>query len=147
MVLILIGTGLAVALGAGAVLLGIRRHWVVVTVDGTSMLPAYAHGDRVLVRRRRLIHVRTGDVVVLEPPLNSDYRPTGPGADGRHWNIKRAAALPGDPVPPHVAGHQDTAVVPLGALVVFGDNPDSIDSRHRGFYAANQLLGVVVRLL
>jgi len=143
----LIGTGIAVALGAATAFLGIRRHWIIVTVDGTSMLPTYAHGDRVLVRRRRLTHVRPGDVVVLEPPQDSDHRPTGPGADGRNWNIKRAIALPGDPVPPDVAGQQNTAHVPPGALVVFGDNSDSVDSRHRGFYSADQLLGVAVRHL
>ncbi|MGO4760509.1 S26 family signal peptidase [Streptomyces sp. 2MCAF27] len=36
----------------------------------------------------------------------------------------------------------------MGALAVLGDNrADSIDSRHRGLYPAERLMGVVVRRL
>ncbi|WP_217211867.1 S26 family signal peptidase [Streptomyces sp. AC550_RSS872] len=123
-----------------------RRNLVVVTVEGMSMAPAIAHGDRVLVRRRRLRHVRAGDVVVLEPPLTGPYRTAATaGADGRIWNVKRVAALPGDPRPDEVPG--DGPVEP-GTLAVLGDNRlDSIDSRHRGLFPADHLLGVVVRRL
>jgi signal peptidase I len=58
---------------------------------------------------------------------------------------QRAVALPGDPVPPGVTNVGDAARVPPGALVVFGDNASSTDSRQRGFYSATDLLGVVVR--
>ncbi|MEV1171781.1 hypothetical protein [Nonomuraea sp. NPDC049784] len=47
-----------------------------------------------LVRRRQIDQVSRGDVVVLEPPLDpaGRFMPGPPGADGRHWNIKRAVA-------------------------------------------------------
>ncbi|MEV4380403.1 S26 family signal peptidase [Streptosporangium sp. NPDC049644] len=78
-----------------------RRSYVVITVDGTSTTPTLTDGDRVLVRRRRLDRVGRGDVVVLEPPPDPSgrYMPGPSGPDGRHWNIKRVAALPSDPVP------------------------------------------------
>lgn len=91
-----------------------------------------------------------GDVVVLKPP-----RPTGPplsDAAVRHqggagWNIKRVAALPGDPVPADVAGVAAHGTVPPGSLVVFGDGPDSVDSRHRGYFDGAQVLGIAIRRL
>ncbi|MEQ4720982.1 signal peptidase I [Nonomuraea sp. B19D2] len=124
-----------------------RRRYVVVTVEGMSMAPTLNDGDRVLVRRRQIDQVSRGDVVVLEPPLDpaGQFMPGPPGADGRHWNIKRAVALPGDPVPPGIDADGDR--VPAGALVVYGDNPDSVDSRQRGFFEADRLLGVALRRL
>ncbi|MEU4696817.1 S26 family signal peptidase [Nonomuraea dietziae] len=138
----LIFGGFVLAALAGA--LWARRRYVVVTVEGTSMAPTLSDGDRVLVRRRRIDQVSTGDVVVLEPPLTpAEIGP--PGQDGRQWNIKRAVALPGDPVPP---GIDDSVTrVPPGALVVLGDNTDSVDSRQRGFFDADRLLGVALRRL
>ncbi|KAB8195896.1 hypothetical protein FH608_010430 [Nonomuraea phyllanthi] len=137
--------GLALVAGLGRA----RRRYVVVTVEGASMEPALADGDRVLVRRRRIHQVRRGDIVVLEPPLDPSgpYQPGPPAPDGRRWNIKRAAALPGDPLPAGVAGHDGLERVPAGTMVVFGDNPDSIDSRHRGLFPADHLLGVALRKL
>ncbi|GAA0913903.1 signal peptidase I [Nonomuraea longicatena] len=141
------GALLAGALAAvvGAVL--VRRRYVVITVEGSSMVPTLRDGDRVLVRRRRIDELSRGDVVVLEPPHDPTGRylsaPTGP--DGHLWNIKRAVALPGDPVPPEVGEAADR--VPDGALVVFGDNSSSIDSRQRGFYSGDRLLGVALRRL
>ncbi|MFD0899540.1 S26 family signal peptidase [Actinomadura sediminis] len=122
-----------------------RGNLVVVTVGGTSMAPTLREGDRVLVRRRPLHRVRRGDVVVLEPPPDGPLLPGPPGPDGRTWNVKRVAALPGDPLPPGVPGEDGT--VPAGTLAVLGDNPDSVDSRHRGPYPGDRLLGVVVRRL
>ncbi|MFI9435433.1 S26 family signal peptidase [Streptosporangium sp. NPDC052375] len=137
----------ALALAAGV--LWARRRYVVVTVDGMSMAPTLTDGDRVLVRRRRIGQVGQGDVVVLEPPSDpaGGYAPGPPGADGRRWNIKRIAALPGDPVPQGIAAGDGVAHVPSGTLVVLGDNPDSIDSRQRGFFPADRLLGVALRRL
>ncbi|MET9343733.1 MULTISPECIES: signal peptidase I [unclassified Nonomuraea] len=136
---LIIGGCVLVAI-AGA--LWVRRRYVVVTVEGTSMLPTLADGDRVLVLRRRIDQVSRGDVVVLEPPP-TPAEPGPPGPDGRQWNIKRAVALPGDPVPP---GIDDSVTrVPAGALVVLGDNSDSVDSRQRGFFDADRLLGVALR--
>ncbi|WP_218134919.1 S26 family signal peptidase [Amycolatopsis xylanica] len=131
--------------GLALAVVWVRRRVLVVTVDGVSMRPTFADGDRVLVRKGR--PVRRGDVVVLEPPLDPSgaYLPSGPGADGRYWNLKRAVALAGDPVPPGIAGSDGHEAVPAGMLVVLGDNPDSVDSRQRGFYPADQVLGVVSR--
>jgi signal peptidase I len=130
------------------VLLWVNRRFVVVTVEGTSMAPTLANGDRVLVRRRRIGRVRRSDVVVLEPPVDPRgvyvSGPAGPG--GRRWNIKRVAALPGDPLPAGVAV-AGVVRVPAGMMVVLGDNPDSVDSRQRGFFHADQLLGVAIRRL
>jgi signal peptidase I len=96
--------GAAGAAGAVLALGWARRNLVVVTVHGTSMLPTLRDGDRVLVRRRSLDEVRCGDVVVLEPPLDGPYRPGPAGPDGRIWNVKRVAALPGDELPSGVPG-------------------------------------------
>ncbi|NUW30599.1 signal peptidase I [Nonomuraea sp. SMC257] len=137
-----------VAVAVVGVLLA-RRRYVVVTVDGVSMAPTLNDGDRILVRRRRLEQVSRGDVVVLEPTPDPTGRilPGPPGPDGRRWNIKRAVALPGDPVPPDVPVEGDVERVPAGALVVFGDNERSFDSRQRGFFHADRLLGVALRRL
>lgn len=144
----LIGTVTVGVLGLGVAVLRIRRRIVVVTVEGTSMAPTLADGERVVVRRRRIDQVHRGDVVVLEPPPqpSGQYAPI-PTQDGHLWNIKRAVALPGDPLPEGVMSGETLTRVPPGALVVLGDNPDSIDSRQRGFFSADQLLGVAVRRL
>ncbi|MET7338844.1 signal peptidase I [Nonomuraea sp. NPDC005650] len=135
---------LAGVLVAAAGALVARRRYVVITVEGMSMAPTLHDGDRVLVRRRRADQVSRGDVVVLEPP-SDPAQVFVPETDGTRWNIKRAVALPGDPVPPDVDGAG--ARVPAGALVVYGDNPHSVDSRQRGFFPADRLLGVALRRL
>ncbi|MDG4863323.1 S26 family signal peptidase, partial [Streptomyces sp. T-3] len=53
----------------------------------------------------------------------------------------------GQPVPAGTAGADPASAVPAGSLVVRGDNADSIDSRHRGFFPGDQLLGTVIRRL
>jgi signal peptidase I len=124
---------LAFALGATTLLL--RTGYVAVRVDGVSMEPTLRPGDRVLVRRMRPHRLRRGQVVVFAHP----------GGDTPYL-VKRAVALPGDPVPPlpGLAGSR----VPAGSLVVLGDNPHaSFDSRQAGYFAADTLLGVVVRRL
>lgn len=125
-----------------------RRQLLVATVDGTSMEPTFRSGDRVLVLRRRLPRIRAGEVVVVRRPDRWIRHPGHePRLMEREWNVKRAVALPGDPVPADVpsAGF-DT--VPDGAFVVLGDNRDSsADSRTYGLYSSDQLFGVVVREL
>jgi signal peptidase I len=140
------GAGLGIVAVAAAAAVWVRRSLVMVTVNGSSMEPTLLPGDRVLVRRRSLARVRRGDIVVLEPPVPGGLSAGDrAGLDGRRWNIKRAVALPGDPVPPAVADVAGDRLVPPGALVVIGDGAASTDSRQRGFYHATDLLGVVVR--
>lgn len=142
-VIIASAAALAFALALGALrLFWVRRNLVLVTVEGHSMTPTLTDGDRVLVRRRELRHVRTGDIVVLRAPTTGPYAalPLGP-----QWNVKRVAALPGEPVPTGVPGE---AVVPPGNFAVLGDNLDgSVDSRHRGLFTGEQLMGVMLRKL
>ncbi|WP_283135285.1 S26 family signal peptidase [Rhizohabitans arisaemae] len=120
-----------------AVLL-IRRRFLVVTVRGPSMEPTYHEGERVLVRRTPIDGISAGQVVVVE----GSVRP-------HQWIIKRAAALPGDLVPDEVASAAKVAPgsrVPKNSLVLLGDNrARSADSRFVGYYAGDQLIGVVSR--
>jgi signal peptidase I len=132
----------AVALAAGAV----RWRYAVVTVRGPSMEPDLTDGDRVLVRRCGLRHLRRGQLVIFrEPEPGQRTRPawlTG-AATKNTWVIKRVAALPGDPVPESVrAATGDADVVPPRSLVVLGSPSFSRDSRHWGLIPAREVLGV-----
>lgn len=131
--------------------LTLRQRFAVVTVTGDSMKPAFAPGDRVLVRRARIGQLRPGQVVVAEMPGAGGAWTTRPGGPvgQREWIIKRVTALPGDPRPddclpemPDLPGR----LVPPGKLVVLGDNPIwSYDSRQLGYIPGERLLGIVVR--
>jgi signal peptidase I len=124
-------TGLA---AAGILLAWARRRWLVVTVDGISMQPAYVPGDRLLVRRTNLWSIRRGQVVVI----------AATGLIDVDMLVKRVAALPGDPVPPGVP--ERAPVVPANHFVVLGDNTAaSHDSRALGCIPARALVGVVLR--
>ncbi|MEU9024721.1 S26 family signal peptidase [Actinomadura sp. NPDC048394] len=74
-------------------------------------------------------------------------RRRGPGTVAGRPDLERQARRrdPRGPVPPGVAGEGGT--IPDGSLAVLGDNPDSVDSRQRGLYPGDRLLGVVVRRL
>lgn len=146
----------AAAAALAAVTAWLRRRYVVIDVDGPSMRPTLDPGDRVLVRRRSLRHIRAGDIVVVE---NAARRRAGdaPGAgrgrgpSARAWVIKRAAAVPGDPVPASLAAAVSAPAgspVPDGRLLVLGDNTTaSHDSRHYGYRFGSDVLGIVVRHL
>ncbi|MET8996268.1 S26 family signal peptidase [Amycolatopsis sp. NPDC004169] len=129
-------------LAAGSVYVA-RRRLILTTVDGSSMAPELASGDRVLVRRTR--RPRRGRVALLRfPPL-----PSGAPSGGQLL-LKRVVAVAGDRLPPgwaepdvHGLGGQR---VPAGCAVVLGDNrPASWDSRHYGFVPRERIVGVVVR--
>ncbi|MEW2357728.1 S26 family signal peptidase [Spirillospora sp. NPDC029432] len=133
--------------GALAALLQ-SRLYLVVRVDGDSMEPTFADGDRLLVRRRRPRALHTGQVVVASSPR------VRPGArvrrDRRTLMVKRIAARPGEPVrpellPPDLA--RDGATVPPGMFIVAGDNPRGLSSRRLGYLPGNLVYGVVVRRL
>jgi signal peptidase I len=133
---------LAVIAGCAGLVRWVQLGFLVVTVAGTSMAPAYLPGDRVLVRRRRLIRVRAGEVVVLRSPPDRVVHPL---------MVKRVAAVPGEPVPIELAdapcGPLDTPV-PMDRLLVLGDNSRvSFDSREYGYLRAEHLVGVVTRRL
>ncbi|WP_169984938.1 MULTISPECIES: S26 family signal peptidase [unclassified Microbispora] len=141
---------LSLAVVAGVV--AARRRFVVVRVAGTSMVPTYQPGDRVLIRRGGRAVLRCGQVVVFRR-----LQPDGVGSSGRasglrgtEWLIKRVAAMPGDRVPDQVAPGVHAApgdVVPADRLVVLGDGPTSRDSRHWGYLPVSEVLGVVIRRL
>ena len=126
--------------GAGGAALGLAVLWLrsrllVVTVHGVSMAPTYRSGDRLLVWRARLPRVRRNAVVVVTQAGRPDQ-----------LTVKRAVAVPGDPVPEGMP--QPEAVVPPGHLIVVGDNAaHSYDSRRTGYYTAGSLVGVVLRSL
>jgi signal peptidase I len=146
--------------GTAALIAWLHRRFVVIDVDGSSMKPTLHAGDRVLVRRRPLRHIRAGDIVVVEN-AESEQRKTSRhlgaaargsrGLSGRTWIIKRAAAVPGDPVPASMADAVSAAAgtpVPDGHLLVLGDNTvGSTDSRDYGYFSGAGVLGVVVRRL
>ncbi|WP_433497221.1 S26 family signal peptidase [Sphaerimonospora sp. CA-214678] len=150
--------GAVAGLAGAATLMGLRRRLAVITVEGRSMEPALRSGDRVLVRRVPLDRVRRGDIVVIEQPEPAPRHPAAAGGRPergvgdiaqRSWVIKRAAALPGDPVPAPVAAAVSAdpgSPVPAGRLVALGDNAVlSFDSRTHGYYSGDRVLGVVLR--
>ncbi|MGW6914674.1 S26 family signal peptidase [Kitasatospora sp. NPDC054939] len=122
----------------------LRGRWVVVTVRGASMQPTLRAGDRLLVRRGPVRAV--GDIAVLGRAVMGPDEPAY-----FEWIIKRVAAMPGDAVPHGSVPPSAVApggTVPPGMLVLLGDNPtQSFDSRRFGYYAAAEVLGVVVRPL
>lgn len=133
-----------VIVGCGIGLLS-RHRLFVVAVHGTSMLPTYQPGERLLAYRGRRLAV--GQVVVARHPWD-------PGT----YLIKRIAALPTDAVPesvresvraspPAPAGDAATEPVrvPAGSLVLLGDNTRaSFDSRRVGYFAMEAVLGRVL---
>src|SRR5690348_15310831 len=127
---------LALVLVPAAAAVWARARLRVVEVRGASMSPTYADGDRLLVRRGP---ARAGQPVVFR-------RPERLGADV-DWLVKRAVATAGQPVPPPFDGTLGDRVVPAGRLLVRGDNPVSVDSRHFGYVAEADVLGTPIRRL
>lgn len=129
----------AVALVAGsAAVAAVRRRYLVVTVRGSSMNPAYDDADRVLVRRMRSAGgPARGEVVVLRAPGEEN-------AKIGLLLLKRVAAVPGDEVPAEFRRVVPAPVVPQGHLLVRGDNNRSADSRAFGLVDSRLLVGTAV---
>ena len=113
-----------VAVMAAALVL-LRRY----EVEGRSMLPAHAPGDRVVALPLRLSRpLRRGDVVVVERP-------------GGRCDLKRVAAGPGDTAT--LLGEERRLAADEWYLL--GDNAaESTDSRQLGTVRTRQIVGRVV---
>jgi signal peptidase I len=151
--------GVAVAVGVVGVVAA-RRALVLITVAGGSMSPTYTDGEKLLVRRGGLRRPRVGDVVVFRHPqlaraaaaTASAPAPARPDVD---WMVKRVVAVHGDRIPDEIrpaveaigaiGPAEAVTAVPPGYLLVRGDNPRSLDSRHFGYVPATDVLGVSVR--
>jgi signal peptidase I len=145
-------TAAVIAVAAAVLVWWLRSRIVVVRVDGTSMEPTLQGNERLVVRRRRPDRLRTGQIVVLEPPVEvetDDWTwPRTGDALGRTWIVKRLAALPGETLPAELIRYQamPSGPVPAGFGIVVGDNPRmSIDSRMFGPVPLDRVLGVAVR--
>ncbi|WP_406039831.1 S26 family signal peptidase [Micromonospora sp. NBC_00898] len=121
---------LVAAAVVGAVPLLLRRA-LVVRVVGHSMTPNLCDGDRLLGWRRRC---RVGDVVVFRRDAGDDLA---------HL-VKRVAAVAGDSVPAEFRHTFDGDRVPLGYILVRGDNARSLDSRRLGLVSLDSVVAVVV---
>ena len=132
-------TDLALAAGFASTVLAIfvlHRWFFFLRVAGPSMEPALRAGDRLLVGRFGVDRPRRGRIYVV-------------AEDDSTLTVKRAAAVPGDPVPAGLPSDPVVAAVPAfvpaGSLVLLGDNrARSLDSRSLGYYRADRLRGTVV---
>jgi signal peptidase I len=128
----------AVLVAGGAAVAHVRRRYLVVTVRGSSMSPAYDDADRVLVHRARSTRgPGRGEVVVLHAP-GEELAKISP------LLVKRVAAVPGDEVPADFRPAVPVAVVPPGHLLVRGDNDRSADSRSFGLVGSGLVVGTVM---
>lgn len=128
-----------------------RHNFVMVSVSGRSMQPAFQSGDRMIVRRQPVEGIEVGAVVVFRHPLAYDgwgSLPMARSVGNGRWAVKRVAALPGDAVPDSVrlvlGGPR---LVPVGKMVVLADDDRGYDSRQWGFIPMEHILGSVARRL
>lgn len=129
------------------------RRYLVVAVEGWSMYPTYADGDRLLARRpKRDAKPTAGAIVVVPRPDERDgwRRPLPAGfAASADLFVKRVAASAGDEVPADfraaVGATGPECRVPPGMLLLVGDHAGSRDSRQLGYCPVGQVVALVVR--
>ena len=127
-----------------------RRRWIVVKVEGISMLPALKHGDVILARRCQGDRLCRGDIVIFSQPEALSELITRSGGSRISISgilVKRVAATPGDAVPAEFV-HAVTPgkVVPESRVIVSSDN-DGLDSRIFGLLPYDRVLGMFIRQL
>lgn len=141
---LVLGLGAGVLLAGGALLLWARRRWLVVTVAGNSMEPTLRDGQRLIARRLRgQAGCARSDIVVFLLPTRQLQELE---SEELAYRVKRVAAVAGDPVPDWARAAlsaDEQARVPLGKVVVSGDNPRSQDSRQLGYIDARSIIAVV----
>jgi signal peptidase I len=127
----------------------LRRHLMIISVNGDSMEPTYSDGDLLLVRKNTRPH-RNDVVVFVHPEAGTKWV----GKPNRILLIKRLVALPGDVFPPSDRAREtldtnfpkDGHRVPEHHVYVLGDNPEtSADSRLFGPVHVHLLVGGVIR--
>jgi len=129
---------------AAVALAGVRRLLVIVKVEGVSMTPTLAPGDRVLVCRLPARLWRCGQIVAIRFAGYPPDQWVGLTPPERHpdWVIKRIAARHGQLAPALRSGERN--VVPQGYVFVLGDGTISLDSRDWGALPVSDVLGVMV---
>ncbi|WP_051450811.1 S26 family signal peptidase [Actinospica robiniae] len=134
------------------------RRYLVVVVEGWSMYPTYADGDRLLARRAKQgtnqqpASPSVGAIVVVPRPdeRNGWCQPLPAElAAGAGLFVKRVAASAGDEVPAAfreaVGAAGPEFRVPPGMLLLVGDHPGSRDSKQHGYCPVDQVVARVVR--
>ena len=129
---ILVGCVQALLAVCALAVAALPRALMIITVDGGSMSPTYQDQQRLLVRRCH--RCRRHDVVVFTT-AQWDI-PSVPAI-----LVKRVAAVPGDKVPVDMVGIINDVYVPMGVVLVRGDNHESLDSRHLGYVASSAVGG------
>jgi signal peptidase I len=117
---------------------------VAIATETASRPAVFAGRTRVFAGRTRVFAGRTGAVAGRTRVVAG--RICVVADDDGTLTVKRAAAVPGDPIPAEVPALRTASqrVVPAGHLVLLGDNrAHSHDSRSLGYYRADRLLGVV----
>lgn len=126
---------------------------ITVVVEGWSMYPAYADGDRLLARQsagRSRPPTPAGSVVVVPRPCEHDDWSKPPPPGSMDFFVKRVRASPSDVVPTGLldaVGANPGDRVPPGMLLIIGDHPLSRDSKQHGYCPADLVVAVVVRRL
>ena len=140
--------------GFGVVMLGVLLfavffflNFTTVVVSGTSMLPTFKTGSRLLATKAYWLvgPLRHDDIVVMREK------------DGSGYFIKRVFRLPGEIIdvktndivnlPRYRKLAEGSFVVPLGTVYVLGDNREvSSDSREFGPVEMSRVIGKVVKV-